>query len=123
MPTKLTVGCVALAAVTCLAGGTAMAAPLGLNKGSNADNAPSNVQNVDYRCYRRQGRRVCQDTYDDYDAFYYDYDGYGPVGSRHRRGGGIHFYRSRHDVGPLAVGPAGIIAGPTNRWWVTGYGR
>jgi hypothetical protein len=91
-----------------------MASPLGLHKSTNAGSARSSVQNVDYRCYRRHGRRYCRDTYDDFE---YDYDGYGPGGHRHRGGGGIHFYRSGHDVGPLAVGPAGIIAGPTNRWW------
>jgi hypothetical protein len=77
MPTKLTVGCVALAAVTCLAVGTAMASPLALNKSTNAGNAQSSVETVDYRCYTRHGRRYCRDTYDD-DAGYYDYDGYDP---------------------------------------------
>lgn len=122
MPIKTTIGVAALAAAASLAGTSADASPVALNKNTTITGAA--VQTVDYHCYRRHGRRYCRDTYDDYDDSYYDYDYYGPgivigAGRRHHHhgDGGMHYYRGAAgghagpSVGGAPGGPVGHAAG------------
>src|SRR4051812_36402237 len=97
MPIKTTIGSAALAIAACFGISAAGASPLVVNK--SVSTATSQVQNVDYHCYRRHGRRYCRDTYADFDDSYYDY-GYGPgvvigVGRHHHHHnqGSMHYYR------------------------------
>jgi hypothetical protein len=98
MPIKTTIGCAVLAIAACFGTSAASASPLVVNKSVSA--ATSQVQNVDYHCYRRHGRRYCRDTYESYDDSYYDDYGYGPgvvigIGRRHHHHdhGSVHYYR------------------------------
>ena len=50
MPIRTTIGCAALAIAACFCTGAASASPLVVNKSVSA--ATSQVQNVDYHCYR-----------------------------------------------------------------------
>ena len=112
MPIKTTIGCAALAIAACFGIGTASASPLVVNKSVGAT---SQLQNVDYHCYRRHGRRYCRDTYEDYEDSYYDDYGYGPgvVIGRHRHHhdhGNVHYYRGSPGGGPsgrVGHGPSG----------------
>ena len=61
MPVRTTIGCAALAIAACFGIGAASASPLVATKSVSA--ATSQVQNVDYHCYRRNGRRYCRDAY------------------------------------------------------------
>jgi hypothetical protein len=111
MPIKTTIGCAALAIAACFGISAASASPLVANKGVSA--AASQVHNVDYHCYRHNGRRYCRDTYEDYDDY-----GHWPgvaigVGRRHHHHpdhGGVHYYRGSPGGGPsghVVHGPSG----------------
>ena len=114
MPIKTTLRCAVFAIAACLGTSAPSASPLVVNKGVSA--ATSQLQNVDYHCYRRHGRRYCRDTYESYDSYYDDY-GYGPgvvigIGRRHHHHdyGSVHYYRGSPGSGPsghLAHGPSG----------------
>ena len=76
MPIKTTFRCAVLAIAAGLGTSAPRASPLVVNK--DVRDATSQLQNVDYHCYRRHGRRYCRDTYEGYDDSSYDDYGYGP---------------------------------------------
>ena len=118
MSIKTTIACAVASVAACVAVSPAGAAPLALNKSVTVSG--TQIQNVDYRCYRRHGLRYCRDTYTNYDDSY-DYDYYGPgvvigVGRHHHNHhggghGGTHFYRSSpgggFSGGHVGHGPSG----------------
>jgi hypothetical protein len=105
MPIKTTLRCAVLAIAAGLGTSAPRASPLVVNK--DVRDATSQLQNVDYHCYRRHGRRYCRDTYEGYDDSSYDDYGYGPGvvigdGRRHHHHdyGSVHYYRGSPGGGP-----------------------